>query len=493
MLIRNAEVDGVARVDVRTDGARITAVGPGLDRSPDEATVDARGGALLPGLHDHHVHLRAWAATRWSVRLAVADGPDDFDRRVREAVAAAPPDVWLRGIGWHESTGGPLDRHRLDALTGSRPTRIQHRTGVLWVLNSAALALTGAAGSTADGVERDATGEPTGRLWRADGWLRERTAPLRDPFPEVLADLARQAAAWGVTRWTDATPGRDQAETTALAALWSSGRGDSPAGTSAPAERGAADPGAGRPGAGRPGAAGASGLRLPWLVLMSPPGLSLPAGTAVRLGPQKLILDDATLPTVDALAATIGDSHATGSPVAVHCVTAEQLVTLVAAIEEAGAVPGDRVEHAGIVPPGYTARLAALGLAVVTNPGFLADRGDAYQRDVPAPERDWLYPVRSLRDAGVRVAAATDAPFGPPDPWVAIAAARDRRTPDGDVLGPDERVPASVALGLFLADPDRPGHQRRIAPGHPADLCLLHTPLATALAAPSSEHVRTTL
>ncbi|SHN47139.1 amidohydrolase family protein [Cryptosporangium aurantiacum] len=491
MLIRGAEVDGAGGVDVRIAGGLIVAVGAGLDRSPGEPALDAHGGALLPGLHDHHVHLRAWAATRWSVRLAGADGPDDFDRRVREAAAVAPPDVWLRGVGWHESTGGPLDRHRLDALTGGRPTRIQHRTGALWILNSAALLLTGAAGSTVAGIERDASGEPTGRLWRADDWLRDRTATVRDPFPVALADLARQAAQWGVTRWTDATPDRDQTETNALAALWTTGLP-----SAEPHRADAARLGPDRGDAGQAGGAAGDHAEggLPRLVLMSPPGLSLPDDAVrVTLGPQKLVLDDATLPPVAELAATIRESHAAGSPVAVHCVTAEQLVTLVAAIEEADSTPGDRVEHAGIVPPGYAARLAALGLAVVTNPGFLADRGDAYRRDVPEPERDWLYPVRSLRAAGVPVAAATDAPFGPADPWVAIAAAVDRRTPDGAVLGPDERVTATEALDLFLADPDRPGRRRRIAPGHPADLCLLHTPLAPALAAPSSDYVRAVL
>ncbi|MFG1927332.1 amidohydrolase family protein [Cryptosporangium sp. NPDC048952] len=440
-------------VDVRIEGGTILEVGAGLVRRTGEPEVNARGGAVIPGLHDHHVHLRAWAAARTSVDLSTVRSPDDLDRRLRTAATDAPAGTWLRGVGWHESTGGNLDRHRLDALTARHPVRIQHRTGALWVLNSAALTVTGAATAPVPGIERDASDEPTGRLWRADDWLRAHTVPTHDPFPDALTALAAEAAAQGVTRWTDATPGRAQSETDALATLWSAA--------------------------------------LPGLVLMSPSGTALPGfDTNVRLGPQKIVLDDATLPTAGELAATIRASHAAGSPVAVHCVTAEQLVTLVAALDEAGAALGDRVEHAGIVPPGYAARLAALGLALVTNPGFLADRGDRYRQEVE--ERDWLYPVRSLLDAGVTVAAATDAPFGPADPWVAIAAAVDRRTASGHVLAPDERVPPSTALALFHTDPDAPGRARRIAPGHPSDVVLLHTPLATALASPSAQHVRAT-
>ena len=54
-------------VDVRCADGRVTdvALGPSAD-----VTVDADGGALLPGLHDHHLHLFALAAARTSVDLA---------------------------------------------------------------------------------------------------------------------------------------------------------------------------------------------------------------------------------------------------------------------------------------------------------------------------------------------------------------------------------------------------------------------------------------
>src|SRR5262249_51223630 len=60
-LVRGAEVEG-ERVDVRIAGDRIAAIAPALTRRGDEAVLDAHGGALLPGLHDHHLHLFALAA-----------------------------------------------------------------------------------------------------------------------------------------------------------------------------------------------------------------------------------------------------------------------------------------------------------------------------------------------------------------------------------------------------------------------------------------------
>src|SRR5204863_295383 len=81
------------------------------------------------------------------------------------------------------------------------------------------------------------------------------------------------------------------------------------------------------------------------------------------------------------------------------------------------------------------ARIAALGLVVVTNPAFVHWRGDAYIGETAAPARAWLYRARTLMRAGIPLAGASDAPVVPPSPWVGIAAARARQTAAGATLG----------------------------------------------------------
>ena len=132
---RRAEVAG-RLVDVRCADGRVTDVAPSVPAA--DVTVDADGGALLPGLHDHHIHLFALAAARTSVDLASVLTPGGFDETVRVA-AVASGSSWLRVIGYHESVHGPLDRHRLDALAPDRCVRVQHRTGAMWVLNTRGL------------------------------------------------------------------------------------------------------------------------------------------------------------------------------------------------------------------------------------------------------------------------------------------------------------------------------------------------------------------
>ncbi|MFZ1176788.1 MAG: amidohydrolase family protein, partial [Mycobacterium sp.] len=178
----------------------------------------------------------------------------------------------------------------------------------------------------------------------------------------------------------------------------------------------------------------------------------------------------------------ISGQHAEGRPVAVHCVTAVQLVATIAALRAAGSHPLDRIEHAAVVPDDNLADLAEVGVTVVTQPNFVAERGDQYLAEVPAAEHGQLWRVASLLNAMVPVALSTDMPFGHGDPWTAMRAAVYRTTVSGRVLNANECVSAREALTMFLGRSDQPGRARTVETGQPGDLCVLTEPPATALA-----------
>ena len=164
------------------------------------------------------------------------------------------------------------------------------------------------------------------------------------------------------------------------------------------------------------------------------------------------------------------------------------------ALREVGARHGDRIEHGAVVPGELFPDLAHLGLCVVTQPAFVPARGDAYLAEVDPSDVPDLWRCRSLLDAGIPVAAGTDAPFGPLDPWRAIAAAIDRRTATGVLLGPGENVAPAQALRLSLGRATDPGGSpRMVTPNAPADLCLLDRPLPDVLRRPRAGNVRATI
>ncbi len=394
------------------------------------------------------------------------DVSSQLEARIRDAHARTPPGVAIRAVHYDEVTGGPLDRRRLDTLAPGRAVRVQHRSGALWVLSSVALGQVGLLGgdpapqgdpdTAVDGVERDGAGHATGRLFRLDDWLRAR---LADDRTADLAAVGRRLGSFGVTGVTDCTPTptADYFDTLAEAV--------------------------------RTGA-----LPLTVAVTGAPDLSDLPPPPPLRRGPVKIVVTDHLLPSFDDLVAWFTRAHGSGRPVAVHCVTRAALLLALAVWEETGSLTGDRIEHASVTPPDAIAAMARLSLTVVTQPAFVAARGDAYLRDVEQADRPDLYRCASFLEGGVAVGGSTDAPFGIDDPWVAVRAAVERLAPSGKRVGADRGLESAAALALFLGPLEQPGGPaRRIAPGAPADLCLLDVPLDVALAAPSSRHVAMTI
>lgn len=453
-MIVAAELEGRAAVDVRLAAGRVVEVGVGLRRERGEAQLEAAGGALLPGLHDHHIHLLALAASGASLQC----GPPEVasvDVLARSLGGSGPTSGWLRGVGYHESVAGPLDRDILDRWVPDRPVRIQHRSGALWMLNSAAIECLGLdAGADACGVERDSDGRCTGRLFGLDGWLRVRLGDAEIPS---LRSVGRRLAAFGVTGVTDATASNCAAELAAFERATEAGE-------------------------------------LPQRVLaMGSAELAPSQHARVGLGAVKLVLAENRLPDFEALGAAIEHAHGRSRNVAIHCVTRVELVFALAAFSAAGVRAGDRLEHASVAPPDCLEQMARLGLTVVSQPGFLHQRGDAYAVEVEPRDRPWLYRGSGFLAAGVALAGGSDAPFGPPDPWLAMRAAVDRRSAGGRTLAAREALTPEQALHLFLGAPGAPGAgARRVRVGAAADLCLLDRGWQSARDDLSSDRVAAT-
>lgn len=455
ILIRNAELDGSPGRDLLAARGRIVAIGAGLEAPPDAEVLDAAGGALLPGLTDHHLHLAALAAARASSSCGppeVTDA-DSLVRRLRVVTAGRDADVWIRGIGYHESVAGDIDAAWLDAAVADRPVRIQHRGGRLWVFNSRALEhLRPRPG---DPLERIG-GRLTGRLFDGDVWLRQRLGTAA--FPD-LGPVSQELAGHGITAVTDTTP-HNGPETLELV-----------------------------------GRARERGQLLQSVTMMGGADLDTAATPpGITRGARKFHLLESDLPDFDAVCAAVDGGHRAGRNAAFHCVTRAELVFALAALRAAGSRAGDRIEHASVTPPELLEELLDLGLTVVTQPVFVYQRGDHYLAQVASEDRPWLYRLRAFLEAGVPLAGSSDAPFGDPNPWLSMSAAVSRSTRSGRALGAGEALTPEQALALYTAPPQAPGARRGpLRVGETADLCLLAQSWARTRTDLTAADVRLTL
>jgi predicted amidohydrolase YtcJ len=400
-----------------------------------EATLGAPDAVLAPGWIDSHIHLLACAADRAGVDLSGSRPRHLAELLDRIAVASRdlPTHAWVR-ISGHDESWLAERRHptrvELDSAGGGRPVRLRHATRHASILSSSAWRALAESSPDLPGerAPRDATGEPLGVAF---GLEREITAAAGPIAPQALAEGLAAASddllACGVVALDEMSAANDAARVAVLAEAVASGR-----------------------------------LRQDVRVFLGDAdeldaARAASAGRVVIAGVKLLPRDAAEIAT-GGFARALERARMRGLPVAVHAVEADAvdaaIDALAAAPPRAGGEGGpDRIEHASLCPPELARRLAAARIAVVTQPAFLFARGDKYREEVEAVLWPWLYPLATLRAAGVLLVGSSDAPVATADPRVAMAAATARTSASGTVLGEAERIDEAAAFALYTSAP----------------------------------------
>jgi predicted amidohydrolase YtcJ len=161
----------------------------------DVKLVDCEGGAIIPGLHDCHVHLTDTGLLAGA--HDVRDCPDvaAIIRRVRDLYAARMRSMNALYAGNYDEAliaeRRPPLRSELDAAAPDQPVLLTRVDGHSCVVNSAVLASFDIGGL--EGVERDDAGMPTGRL-RAAANYAAQDAVLRSLGQEAKSAADERAA-----------------------------------------------------------------------------------------------------------------------------------------------------------------------------------------------------------------------------------------------------------------------------------------------------------
>jgi len=199
----------------------------------------------------------------------------------------------------------------------------------------------------------------------------------------------------------------------------------------------------------------------------------------------KIILDETTgelRPAQEQLNRWVKAIHDAGFQAVMHAITPAAIAAACTAVEAAlarTARPGHRhrIEHCSVCPPDLARRIAALGICVTTQPGFIYANGDRYLQTVPSEELRFLYPLKLLLQHGIDVAGSSDAPIGPVAPLTAISAAVTRKSRTGATVTAGEAVDIQDAIAMYTRSAARTLCCERdcgtLTPGKRADLVLL--------------------
>jgi predicted amidohydrolase YtcJ len=490
--LETAEAIGISGGRVVSAGARREVTDAA---TPGARIVDARGAAVIPGLHDFHIHLVGLARTRLGVLLDDARDGEELLSRLAVAGKRLTPGSWLTGRGWTEAQVRGLARGSLERAVGELPAFVTSHDGHSAWASPAAMAAASVTTSTPDPVggrfERDATGLPTGFLRETALDLVASVVPRAqgERLRPALEATLRELAALGVTGASEAGDYTDENGIGADAALGDSystltdvaglvdGRLRLTLGIPVDAIAAAAARSL------RTGAslAGCRTMRFGWAKEYADGALG--SGTAALFEPRSCGEPSSGILRVDpdSLDAIFGAARPAGIGLAIHAIGDRAAAAVLDAVERApvrsAETPHDRIEHAQLLRETDMARFAALGVTASFQPIHAAADRDLVEECWDG-RQGRAYAWRSLVDAGTLLAAGSDAPVESVNPWLGIFAAVHRRLP-ADSRGdwrPAQALTIAEALGAYTLGPAHAlgvhdeGHLR---PGARADLAIL--------------------
>ena len=471
---------------------RVAALGQARElrrEASDAELVDVRGGLVVPGWCDAHVHFMWWSFQMTQLDLRETRSLDEALARIDLFAKTLRPGAWLVGGRFDKNLWGRWPTAtELDRVSGERPAVLRSRDGHTRWVNTRALALASIDGATPDPaggrIGRDASGAPDGILYENATRLADAAIPAPTPDDCLEALRRGQAEAWrkGVAAVEDL---EDALAFDAWRRLHEQGELGIRVSMGIPY----------RPAAGASGATDkrmfASMSRNPVIEDLDRANASAPPHdfpTALeggmrtgdgdewlRIGHLKIFTDgalgsqtaaleepynassDRGILTIerDEIIDAVARAASAGIAVAIHAIGDRAVHLALDAIEPTRKTAPQlrqKIEHVQLVRADDLGRFGKLGVIASMQPIHATSDRDLADR-YWGPERvKRAYPWRTFLRGGVVLAFGSDAPVEPIDPLVGIHAAVARRRPgDKDAWTPEQKLTVAEALAGYAS------------------------------------------
>jgi len=458
--------------------------------------VDLGGQAAIPGIVDSHCHPDSYAIrlNKWcDLGPLVVTSRETLLQAIRSGVRRLKPGQWFIGYRFNERrSGGYPALAELDAAGEGHPVFILRTDAHLGLANSAAMA--------ACDIGPDTPDPPFGRFDRLagsgalTGLVRETAAHVflsriheTDTEEEIAAGLDRvfdEALSYGITSlYNSLTPSK---AIRAYQRMKRTGRLRMRIGVIASGR----EPGLVEAmiAAGIQSGFGDDTLRIigvEWC-----PDCSTSGRTAAYYEPYVGARVDGEpdnncgmlLYAADDLKARALAAHQAGLQIMIEGIGDRGIDFALDAIEAAlAARPAVdhrmRVEHCCHVTPKILTRLKHLGVVASSATGFMYELGDAYVANRGQAAMRYMWPHRTLIDAGVPAPGHSDSAVCTANPWTAMWAMVNRRSATGTSLDIFEAVTPLEALRAYTTLGAWSGFEEKskgsLEPGKLADVAVL--------------------
>ncbi len=424
---RNPAVEAVAVRDgvILAAGSRAEcAVLLGTTAEP----IDLNGSAMLPGFIDSHMHPVLMIYFDMNVNLNAVPSIPELQRVLRASAAGKAPGAWVIGLNFDEQYFERPElptRHDLDAACPDIPAIAVKHDGHMLIANTRAIEAGGVSAATADPpggvIDRENDGYPAGPF-RENAIaliLGKMPLPGEDDFSKASASAFGRLASYGITsagvvlQTSEEGPGGDiGAFDIPVLQMLSERIPISMYGLIA-----SPDPGSVRS-------------------MLAPPLHHDGPGPMRRIGAIKLFSDGTFASCTafmrepftdqpdksgfmviapDKLYERMEAAHQAGFQLAIHAIGDAANRTCIDLYDRLlerhpRTDHRHRLEHASILDPAMIADARRLGLLISSQPMFIHSEKLWLHKRFGAERSKWIYPFRSLLEAGIPLAGASDTP-----------------------------------------------------------------------------------
>jgi len=454
-----------------TDG-RISFVGSGEAAQDaigaNTTVVDLDGRMMLPAFQDSHIHPIMAGMEAAACNLNYLAGVPEYRTAIAEYAAANPDVPWILGGGWSMvvfGEGARPSKSIIDELVADRPVFLTSADGHTGWANSRALEIAGIDRDTPnppDGIidRNPETGEAIGSL--QEGAMSLVTAHIPPASLETRVAGMRYARdmlhGYGITSIQDAIVERDNLETyrameragelklRVVASLW----WDRARGVEQVAELVALRE-----------EFGDGELVKPTTVKIMQDGV-LENFTGAMLEPYLRGGGTRGIPMVEPelLKRAVTELDAEGFQVHFHAIGDAAIRQSLDAIEEALYENGrlghrHHISHLQIIHPDDVPRFAEIDAIANFQPLWIGYSDYINELNLPAIGQErtsWMYPIRSVQEAGGLVAFGSDWSVSTANPLEQIEVAVTHASiddPDAPLFLPDERIDLASAIAAF--------------------------------------------
>lgn len=443
--------------------------------------VDLDGKVAMPGFIDSHLHLDSLGIGLNTIDMRNTTSIKDLQDRLKKFAATHPEAKWIRGRGWDQESfeeGRWPNKSDLDEVVSDKPVLLIRTCGHAAVVNSKTLELLKGLSKPLEPPEydRDNSGELTG-IVREDGvkTVRNMIIYTSEEYIKFLKDASDHAFSNGVT--TVAIAGCISEVFKALHLMLANNELRLRVRAFLSKEL--------LPYAKVLGIArnfGHPNLKISGVKVLADG--SLGARTALLSEPYSDDPSTSGVPTIseEELHRIVKESSENELQVAAHGIgdkSIDQILNAYEAFKEYIPKLRHRIEHTSVIRPDQIKRMAKLGVGTAVQPHFIPSDWWAVKR-VGVKRAPWVYPFKTLLDAGIRMGFSTDCPVEPLNPWLTVYAAVTRGEYEGIELSKytaNEKLDVATALHLYTQGSAQILHEEKelgtLEEGKFADLIII--------------------